>query len=104
MNQLSRALRQAPRGLLRSSSLSKPPTSVSFAPLPRVTRLCSGSERHLSNSASSRAALASSLPAEPTVILLQPTQADIEKEELDVELLPPEEVKLDITDRAAEVR
>jgi len=104
MNQLSRVLRQAPRGLLRSSSLSKPPTSVSFAPLPRVTHLCSRSERHLSNSASSRAALASSLPAEPTVILLQPTQADIEKEELDVELLPPEEVKLDITDRAAEVR
>jgi hypothetical protein len=36
-------------------------------------------------------------------VLFAPSQEAIENEELDVELLPPEEVKLEITDRAAEV-
>lgn len=47
--------------------------------------------------------MASSLPAQPTVILSAPSQEYIEKEELDVDLLPLEQVHLDITDRAAEV-
>jgi len=38
-------------------------------------------------------------------MVLQTPSADyIQQEELDVELLPPDEVKLVITDRAAEVR
>ena len=48
------------------------------------------------------AALASSLPAKPTVVLATPSMDYIEKEEMDVDLLPSEQVKLDITDRAAE--
>ena len=58
---------------------------------------------HLSTSTTIRASLASSLPSQPTVVLYQPTPADLAKEELDVDLLPPECVKLEITDRAAEV-
>jgi len=38
------------------------------------------------------------------MILQTPSPDYIEQEELDVELLNPEEVKLVITDRAAEVR
>jgi hypothetical protein len=38
------------------------------------------------------------------VVLQTPSPEYIEQEELDVELLPSEEVKLVITDRAAEVR
>ena len=59
-------------------------------------------QRSISTTAQRLAALASSLPAKPTVVLATPSTDHIEKEELDVELLPPEQVKLDITDRAAE--
>ncbi|KAF8871250.1 hypothetical protein CPB84DRAFT_1801010 [Gymnopilus junonius] len=58
--------------------------------------------RSLSTSVPKRAALASSLPAKPTVLLFTPSQKDLEEEELDVDLIPPEQVKLEITDRAAE--
>ena len=58
--------------------------------------------RSLSSTPKRLAALASSLPAKPTVVLSTPSTEYIEKEELNVELLPPEQVKLDITDRAAE--
>lgn len=57
----------------------------------------------LSTSSTSKASLASSLPTQPTVMLYHPTKADVETEEVDVELLPPDRVKLEITDRAAEV-
>lgn len=50
------------------------------------------------------AALAGRLPSKPIMILQTPSPDYIEQEELDVELLNPEEVKLVITDRAAEVR
>ncbi|KAF9453954.1 hypothetical protein P691DRAFT_525694 [Macrolepiota fuliginosa MF-IS2] len=50
------------------------------------------------------AAFAQQLPSEPTVVLHTPSPEYIKEEELDVQLLPPEEVKLVITDRAAEVR
>ena len=59
-------------------------------------------QRNLSSTARRPAALAPSLPAKPTVVLATPSTDYIKKEELDVELLPPEQVKLDITDRAAE--
>jgi|SRR6266540_4246667 len=59
---------------------------------------------NLSTSTTSRASLASSLPTQPTVVLHYPNHAELEKEELEVDLLPPEQVKIDITDRAAAVR
>ncbi|KAF8971080.1 hypothetical protein BDZ97DRAFT_1651723 [Flammula alnicola] len=58
--------------------------------------------RNLSSTIPRRAELASSLPTQPTVVLSMPSQEYIDKEELDVELLPPEQVRLEITDRAAE--
>jgi hypothetical protein len=61
------------------------------------------SRSHLSTSTTSRASLASSLPSQPTILLYQPKEVDIAKEDLDVDFLPPERVKLEITDRAAEV-
>jgi len=61
-------------------------------------------QRGLSITVQRHAALAPSLPAQPTVLLFTPSPEYIEKEELDVELLPPEQIKLEITDRAAEVR
>lgn len=65
--------------------------------------LSPAAHRSLSTSVPRQAALASSLPAKPTVLLSTPSQKNLEKEELDVDLIPPEQVKLDITDRAAEV-
>ena len=58
--------------------------------------------RSISSTPRRLAALAYSLPAKPTVVLATPSTDYIEKEELDVEILPTEQVKLDITDRAAE--
>ncbi|KAF7321394.1 Fe-S-biosyn domain-containing protein [Mycena kentingensis (nom. inval.)] len=49
-----------------------------------------------------RAVLAAQLPSKPTVLLASPTPQYIEQEELDVELLPPEQAQIVITDRAAE--
>lgn len=56
----------------------------------------------MSTTAKRLAALASSLPAKPTVVLATPSTDYIEKQELDVDLLPLDQVNLDITDRAAE--
>jgi len=50
-----------------------------------------------------KAAFAETLPTQPTVLISNPVQADLDREELDIELLPLEQVKLEITDRAAEV-
>ncbi|KAJ3550937.1 hypothetical protein NMY22_g120 [Coprinellus aureogranulatus] len=55
-----------------------------------------------STSSSSKAAFAQELPAQPTVLLDTPSADYIKEEELEVELIPPERVKLVITDRAAE--
>ena len=62
----------------------------------------SNPSRNLSSTTKRLAALAS-LPTKPTVVLATPSPDYIKKEELDVEILPPEQVKLDITDRAADV-
>ncbi|KAJ2931297.1 hypothetical protein H1R20_g5829, partial [Candolleomyces eurysporus] len=51
---------------------------------------------------SDTAALASEISAQPTIVLDTPSREYLEEEELDVELIPPEQVKLVITDRAAE--
>ncbi|KAF5351616.1 hypothetical protein D9756_007491 [Leucocoprinus leucothites] len=58
--------------------------------------------RSLTTTTPRRAAPADQLPSEHTVVLQAPSPEYIEQEELDVELLPPGEVKLIITDRAAE--
>ncbi|KAJ3800353.1 hypothetical protein GGU11DRAFT_677519 [Lentinula aff. detonsa] len=42
------------------------------------------------------------LPSSPTVLLSLPSTEYLEQEEIDVELIPPEDVKVIITDRAAE--
>ncbi|KAJ7209645.1 hypothetical protein GGX14DRAFT_697747 [Mycena pura] len=49
-----------------------------------------------------RAALATNLPSQPTVVLASPSPEYIKQEEFDVELLPPHQVQIVITDRAAE--
>lgn len=60
--------------------------------------------RSLTTSWPRRAALASHPPAQPTVLLFSPSPEYIEEEEIDVDLLPPQEAQIVITDRAAEVR
>ena len=75
----------------------RPRTSILFASISFHR-----SRFHLSTSTTIRASLASTLPSQPTVLLHKPSQEDIAEKELDLDLLPPELVKLDITDRAAE--
>ncbi|KAJ7502865.1 hypothetical protein B0H11DRAFT_1986721 [Mycena galericulata] len=58
--------------------------------------------RSLTNSWPRRAALATHPPAQPTVLLFSPSPEYIEQEEIDVELLPPQDAQIVITDRAAE--
>lgn len=79
------------------------PSLLQISAPPRNLRLRI-TQRGLSATSRRHAALAPSLPAQPTVVLCTPSPEYIEKEELDVDLLPPEQVKLEITDRAAEVR
>lgn len=88
-NRLPRLLRNHPRPTYTRLALARPTLSSRI--------------QHLSTTSRQTAALASSLPTHPTEVLFAPSQEAIEKEELDVELLPPEQVKLEITDRAAEV-
>ncbi|KAF4620326.1 hypothetical protein D9613_000350 [Agrocybe pediades] len=58
--------------------------------------------RSIATNSPKLAALATSLPAKPTEVLFTPSLDYIKAEELDVDVLPPEQVKLEITDRAAE--
>ncbi|KAJ6593614.1 hypothetical protein B0H19DRAFT_1091176 [Mycena capillaripes] len=58
--------------------------------------------RALTTSWPRRAALATPPPAQPTVLLSSPSPQYIEQEEIDVELLPPQQAQIIITDRAAE--
>ncbi|GLB37335.1 putative iron-sulphur cluster biosynthesis [Lyophyllum shimeji] len=58
--------------------------------------------RHFSRTSFRNATLASHPQGKPTVVLSTPSPEFIEQEELDVDLPRPEEVKLVITDRAAE--
>ncbi|KAF6760119.1 hypothetical protein DFP72DRAFT_988371 [Ephemerocybe angulata] len=57
---------------------------------------------NFSTSSSSKAALASDSPGQPTIVLQTPSAEYLKEEELDIDLIPPEQVKLVITDRAAE--
>ncbi|KAJ6558475.1 hypothetical protein DFH09DRAFT_1162923 [Mycena vulgaris] len=58
--------------------------------------------RMLTTSWPRRAALSTVLPAQPTVLLFSPSPEYLEQEEIDVELLPPQQAQIVITDRAAE--
>ncbi|KAJ6603156.1 hypothetical protein B0H10DRAFT_2079641 [Mycena sp. CBHHK59/15] len=58
--------------------------------------------RSLVSSSFRRAALATQPPAQPTVLLFSPSPENIEQEEIDIELLPPQQAHIAITDRAAE--
>jgi len=88
---------------LRLSARASFPSLLRISVPPRNPRL-GITQRGLSATSRRHAALAPSLPAQPTVVLCTPSPEYIKKEELDVDLLPPEQVKLEITDRAAEVR
>lgn len=75
-------------------NLAAPLRALSVAP-----RAC-----NLTASWPRRAALATQPPAQPTVLLVSPSPEYLEQEEIDVELLPPQQAQIIITDRAAEVR
>ncbi|KAJ7497035.1 hypothetical protein FB451DRAFT_1209817 [Mycena latifolia] len=70
------------------------------APLRALATPCR--PRTLTASWPRRATLATHPPAKPTVLLSSPSPEYIEQEEIDVELLPPQEAQIVITDRAAE--
>ncbi|TDL16610.1 hypothetical protein BD410DRAFT_795178 [Rickenella mellea] len=53
-------------------------------------------------SSSSAAAADKRPPSRPTTLLFSPTQETIEDAELDVEVLPPDDARIELTDRAAE--
>ena len=59
--------------------------------------------RSISTTLSWNAALATKPQSHPTIVLSSPSAEYIRKEDLDVEVLPPQDVRLVITDRAAEV-
>lgn len=90
----SRYVHQASRAMRHDWPIFHP----SFRPLftPRPCRMLTMSAVH-------PAALAEHPPAQPTVLLVTPSTKYIEEEELDVELLPSQNVHIVITDRAAEV-
>lgn len=91
---------------LRSALIAKSVMSRTLARQARnaiVRPTASHSRRWLSSSSSNYAALASKLPTKPTVVLSTPSPGYIEAEEIDVELIPTDQVQLEITDRAAEV-
>ncbi|PFH52080.1 hypothetical protein AMATHDRAFT_94852, partial [Amanita thiersii Skay4041] len=58
--------------------------------------------RSLIASLPTKATLASRTPSHPTLLVQTPSPQYIAQEEIDVQLPPPEDVKLIITDRAAE--
>jgi hypothetical protein len=89
---------------LRAASHQGALRSVSRVPMVSRTPVRTPYSSRFSTSSSSKAALAHDLPAQPTILLDTPSADYIKEEELDVDLIPPEQVKLVITDRAAEVR
>ena len=56
-------------------------------------------------SSSAASALANNRPTtQPIIVIFSPSHKHIEKEELDIELIPSQDIKIELTDRAAEVR
>ncbi|KAF5388831.1 hypothetical protein D9757_005623 [Collybiopsis confluens] len=89
----SRALRHLSRSLTRKTHLNLDQLNF-WNP---STRICA-----YSATAPHRTTVTQHLPASPTVLLSLPSTDYLEQEEIDVELLPPEDAKIVITDRAAE--
>lgn len=81
------------------------PTQLA-SPLCRRLGIVSGSTYRTFSTTRPRLSLAQQqhIPAQPSILLTFPTEKDIEDAELDAEPIPPEEAKIELTDRAAEVR
>jgi hypothetical protein len=81
----------------------KPRTRVPIPPSCSVAYYNSiPNRRRYFGSTGSPAALAKELAAQPTVLVFSPSPENLE-EELDVELLQPHDIKIEITERTAEV-
>ena len=76
---------------------------VTMSALCRRSLLRLAFTRHVASSSPSRANLTQTLSSHTTLLLQTPSPQYIAKQELDVDLPPPDHVKLVITDRAAEV-
>lgn len=94
-----------------SSSMSMRPCLSSLSRLlgptpPRAARALTGvrsQKRAFTLSSHRLAALASHPPSRPTVLIHAPSLKDVKDLEYEVDLLPPEQSKINITDQAAEV-
>ncbi|KAE9408631.1 hypothetical protein BT96DRAFT_666257 [Gymnopus androsaceus JB14] len=89
----SRVLRQVSRSLVTDRPrINVNPWSFSA---PRICAYSASAPRRTTT-------VTQHLPSSPTIVLSLPSTEYLEKEEIDVELLPPEDAKVIITDRAAE--
>ncbi|KIM77502.1 hypothetical protein PILCRDRAFT_825276 [Piloderma croceum F 1598] len=86
--------------MLRTCTRSLRLTAANSARLRSVVP--SNHKRFFSSSSPSTSALASHHTAHPTVVVFTPSPQHIEQEELDVDLIPPQDIKIELTDRAAE--
>ncbi|KIK68950.1 hypothetical protein GYMLUDRAFT_34982 [Collybiopsis luxurians FD-317 M1] len=91
----SRLSSQTLRHIARS--VSKESHLIKSSYWPSLTRI-----RRYTVSAPRRTTVTQHLPSSPTVLLSLPSAEYLEQEEIDVDLLPPEDAKIIITDRAAE--
>lgn len=80
--------------LLRASSRSIQLRRCSFIHPRNHTRPFTSARPSLANG---------NLAAHPTSVLFTPSPQHIEAEDIDIDLIPPQDAKLDLTDRAAEV-
>jgi len=64
--------------------------------------VASNHRRSFTSSKSSPSALASLPTAHPTTVLYSPSPQHLEQEDLDIEVIPPHDVQIELTDRAAE--
>ncbi|KAI0052072.1 hypothetical protein FA95DRAFT_1580193 [Auriscalpium vulgare] len=90
--------RQCSRALVRNAQRTVIFHAASSSPTYTSARTLTSSRP-----SAAAAALAQLPPSKPTVLLLYPTQQDLEAAELDAEAIPPEDARIDLTDRAAEV-
>ena len=94
-----------------TATVRSAPLAARTAPPTLASTLAHLQPRRLfSSSRISRAALASHPPAQPTELLYSPTEEalreteDADEDAPEVDLLPPDEATLEMTERAAEVR
>ena len=89
---------RGPSRLIQQTTRSLPRPTLPHTPHPPP------STRTLLTSRPRGATLAANPPAHPTILIFSPTPEAIKQQELDIELLPPQDINIDITDRAAQVR